>query len=112
MNNDSLTTAGLATGFTIVAGIIYKAINHKRIRSDCCGKKMVASIDIEETTPPQLHGFPKDHQSSITKEQIEQLHETLKQLQKLQQSQEAQQKNTIENPMRPYLNTRTIEKIV
>jgi hypothetical protein len=30
---------------------IYKAINHRRIRSTCCGAKMEASLDVEETTP-------------------------------------------------------------
>jgi len=34
-----------------MAGIIYAAVNHKRIRSNCCGKKIEASLDIEETTP-------------------------------------------------------------
>jgi hypothetical protein len=27
------------------------AINHKRIRSNCCGKEVSASLDIESTTP-------------------------------------------------------------
>jgi hypothetical protein len=27
------------------------AINHRRIRSNCCGKEVVASIDIENTSP-------------------------------------------------------------
>jgi hypothetical protein len=31
---------------------IYKGINHHRIRSTCCGAKMEASLDVEETTPP------------------------------------------------------------
>jgi hypothetical protein len=26
--------------------------NHKRIRSKCCQREIVASIDIENTTPP------------------------------------------------------------
>jgi len=116
MNNDSFTTAGLATAFTVVAGIIYKAINHKRIRSECCGKKIVASIDIEETTPPQPHGFIKEQQQQqqqqqpITKEQLE---DVLKQLQKLQPKVPPLKLpvNTIENPMRPYLNTRDVETV-
>jgi hypothetical protein len=29
------------------------AINHRRIRSNCCGKEVVASVDIESTTPTQ-----------------------------------------------------------
>ena len=35
-----------------VAGMIYTAVNHKRIRSNCCGHDIVASIDVESTTPP------------------------------------------------------------
>jgi hypothetical protein len=27
------------------------AVNHRRIRSNCCGKEVVASLDIEKTTP-------------------------------------------------------------
>jgi hypothetical protein len=34
--------------FTTLIGIV----NHKRIRSSCCGKKTDVSIDIEDTTPP------------------------------------------------------------
>jgi hypothetical protein len=37
-------------GLTLVGGI-YSAINHKRIRSNCCGKLAEASLDIENTTP-------------------------------------------------------------
>lgn len=35
-----------------VATFVFGAINHKRIRSNCCGKLTVSSIDIENTTPP------------------------------------------------------------
>ena len=28
-------------------------VNHKRIRSNCCGKKAEVSLDIENTTPPE-----------------------------------------------------------
>lgn len=36
--------------FLSVAGIIYSAVNHKHIRSRCCGKELDFSIDIESTT--------------------------------------------------------------
>ena len=55
MNSDILTSAGISSTLVISAFVLYRlylTINHKRIRSDCCGKKLVASIDIEETTPP------------------------------------------------------------
>jgi len=36
-----------------VATSLVGIINHKRIRSNCCGKKAEVSLDIETTTPPQ-----------------------------------------------------------
>jgi hypothetical protein len=39
-------------GFGIsLIGAIYTAVNHKRIRSKCCGKILEASLDVENTTP-------------------------------------------------------------
>ena len=39
---------GLAVSvLTAVVG----AINHRRVRSNCCGKEVTASLDIESTTP-------------------------------------------------------------
>jgi hypothetical protein len=35
---------------TILVGVV----NHKRIRSNCCGRKAEASFDIESTTPPNM----------------------------------------------------------
>jgi len=37
--------------FGLIVSILY-AINHKRIRSNCCGAKLEASLDVENTTPP------------------------------------------------------------
>jgi hypothetical protein len=39
-----------------IATAIFGVVNHKRIRSHCCGRDVVASVDIETTTPPG----PKD----------------------------------------------------
>ena len=36
-----------------MSGGIYTALNHRRIRSNCCGRKVEASLDIENTTPPR-----------------------------------------------------------
>lgn len=36
---------------TSVGGAIFGLVNHKRIRSNCCGKTMVMSVDVENTTP-------------------------------------------------------------
>jgi len=35
-----------------VGGSVLAIVNHKRLRSNCCGNKIEASLDIEETTPP------------------------------------------------------------
>jgi len=37
-----------------VCGTIYTAINHTRIRSACCGRKLEVSLDIDKTTPPPI----------------------------------------------------------
>ena len=52
---DSTTGGTLgAFGFIIsAAGIVYTAINHKRLRCKCCGKDMDISVDVEPTTPPE-----------------------------------------------------------
>jgi hypothetical protein len=49
-------TGSIGATIMVVLGIGYKifqAVNHKRIRSDCCGKKIVMSVDVEPTSPPQ-----------------------------------------------------------
>jgi hypothetical protein len=52
---DITTQTGGVLGIVAFAistlGTIYAAINHKRIRSNCCGKKLEASLDVENTTP-------------------------------------------------------------
>lgn len=40
----------------IVGGIIVGTINHKRIRSSCCGAERTISLDIDNTTPKGKEG--------------------------------------------------------
>ena len=35
-----------------VSGTIISVINNKRIKSNCFGKKLEVSLDVENTTPP------------------------------------------------------------
>ena len=42
---------------------IIGVINHKRLRSNCCGKEAVMSVDIEATTPPKMKPVPVDGHS-------------------------------------------------
>jgi len=44
--------AGLLSLAMVVIEKIYQIVNHKRVRSNCCGKKTEISLDIENTTPP------------------------------------------------------------
>lgn len=50
-NQDSGIIAIVGLVLSVGTAVI-GAINHKRIRSTCCGKKAEASLDIENTTPP------------------------------------------------------------
>ena len=56
---DNYASGGIGASIMVGLGIAYKvytAVNHHRIRSNCCGKNLEASIDVEETTPkkPEL----------------------------------------------------------
>jgi hypothetical protein len=48
MDNNIL---GIVAIIVSVGSAVITAINHTRIRSACCGKKLEASLDIERTTP-------------------------------------------------------------
>jgi len=41
-----------------IGGILLGVVNHKRIRSKCCGKTAEASLDIEQTTPTNVRPTP------------------------------------------------------
>jgi hypothetical protein len=56
MDQSILIQAGAsATTISIlfVLAWIYKTVNHKRLRSHCCGHDLDASVDIEDTTPKE-----------------------------------------------------------
>ena len=48
---DNYASGGIGASIIVFAGIFYKLLNHKRIKSQCCGRIWTASVDIEETTP-------------------------------------------------------------
>jgi len=58
-----------------VSGIVMAVVNHKRIRSNCCGRVGQVSLDIENTTPdvspPQLV-LPQDSKASLDRTQSQQ----------------------------------------
>ena len=54
---DSYASGGIGAGTVVALGILYRvylAVNHHRVRSNCCGKEVVVSVDVEETTPPTV----------------------------------------------------------
>lgn len=58
---DNYGAGGIGASIVAVLGLIYSAVNHKRIRSNCCGHLVSASVDIEPTTPPETKfQGPKD----------------------------------------------------
>jgi hypothetical protein len=48
---DSNSIMSIAAIVVSVAGSVLAVVNHKRIRSGCCGKEVVLSVDVESTTP-------------------------------------------------------------
>jgi len=51
---DNYQSGGLGAAIVFALGILYKifaVVNHRRIRSNCCGKLLTASIDVEATSP-------------------------------------------------------------
>jgi hypothetical protein len=48
---DTGAALGGAGLFFSIAGIIYSAVNHKHIKSRCCGKVYDVSVDIGDTSP-------------------------------------------------------------
>jgi hypothetical protein len=42
----ALVGIALSIGSTVIG-----VVNHKRIRSNCCGKKLEASLDIDSSSP-------------------------------------------------------------
>jgi len=67
---DNYASGGVGAVSVLVLGLLYKVyqiINHRRIRSNCCGKIFVVALDIDETTPRQNQIVPE--QSLINSEQ-------------------------------------------
>lgn len=44
--------AGLVSLIIVIADKLITIVNHKRVRSNCCGKVTEVSLDVENTTPP------------------------------------------------------------
>jgi hypothetical protein len=51
MDSTTTTVISYCSFLISIASIVIGAINHKRIRSKCCGREITSSIDIENTSP-------------------------------------------------------------
>ena len=49
MNSDTGGILGVFGFLVSMAGVIYAAINHKKIRCRCCGKDLDMSVDVDTT---------------------------------------------------------------
>jgi hypothetical protein len=70
MDSSNWISGSVGFSITFFMALLYKLyqnINHHRIRSNCCGKLLVASVDIEETTPqrPDLHIKTPPNQNAL-----------------------------------------------
>ena len=54
MDANQYISGGIGASIVVVLLVlkqVYNTINHRRIRSNCCGTKLEASVDIDDTTP-------------------------------------------------------------
>jgi len=63
---DSTQTSIVAILGLVVSifGSFLAAINHRRVRSNCCGHPIVMSVDVESTTPPLSIKIPDDQKKA------------------------------------------------
>jgi len=64
-NTGIMAVSGLVIS---ILGSVIALINHKRVRSHCCGKDIIASVDVENTTPPAppvLSSLPFSQQVTV-----------------------------------------------
>jgi hypothetical protein len=52
MNNIEPAIPGYIALALFIGKELYTLLNHHRIRSVCCNRMCISSVDIEETTPP------------------------------------------------------------
>ena len=56
MDSTAANVSGVIALAISIVGTIIGIINHKKLKSSCCGRKLEISVDIENTTPPRPIG--------------------------------------------------------
>ena len=79
MDSNTGGILGIFAFLTSAAGLIYAAINHKRIRCRCCGKDLDMSVDVDPTvvgkptiTPVLDETISVTEQEKVPEEEVEQ----------------------------------------
>jgi hypothetical protein len=67
---DPYASGGVGATVVLILGILYKFLDHKRLRSRCCGWS--ASVDIEDVTPKVESGQKIDSHPAQDLKQKEQ----------------------------------------
>jgi hypothetical protein len=57
---DNYGAGGIGASIIAILGLVYTALNHKKVRSKCCGREVSASIDIEPSSPEKKQDKEKD----------------------------------------------------
>jgi len=73
MDSDAGNILGVFAFLTSSAGLIYAAVNHKRIRCRCCGKDLDMSVDVDPTDVPKAKPVSPETSASVTAPVIEEV---------------------------------------
>jgi hypothetical protein len=60
MDQNASGALGIVAFLISSAGAIYAAVNHKRVRMNCCGKKVDMSVDVDSTDAKVAPEPPKE----------------------------------------------------
>ena len=71
MDSNTGGILGIFAFLTSAAGLIYAAINHKRIRCRCCGKDLDMSVDVDPTDAAPKTVKPPESSSADTAPVVE-----------------------------------------
>jgi hypothetical protein len=73
MDSNAANILGVFAFLTSSAGLIYAAVNHKRIRCRCCGKDLDMSVDVDPTDVPKAKPVSPETSASVTAPVIEEV---------------------------------------
>jgi len=76
MDSNTGGILGIFAFLTSAAGLIYAAVNHKRIRCRCCGRDLDMSVDVDPTDAAPKTVKPPEASSADTAPVVEEEAET------------------------------------